>query len=139
VRVYCLGLSSQTVYTVLMSQYFLHEPVLWTSSPPSPGYFSIPSDWRRVPNIQKSCTTKSKTQIFLHALIVFRSVGKNPHPSKIGSRVAPFRNHGACLTTAECPGFGLHAREMPGFLSPLLLLLLRFTYSSAAPKHFRSA
>jgi len=27
-------------------------------------------------------------------------------------------------------------REMPGFLSPLLLLLLPFTYSSAALNHF---
>jgi hypothetical protein len=39
------------VRTVLLSQYSLHEPVLWISSLPSPGYFSIFSDWRRVPNI----------------------------------------------------------------------------------------
>jgi len=51
VRVYYSGLSSQTVYTVLMNQCSLHEPVLWTSSIPSPGYFSIPSDWLRVPNV----------------------------------------------------------------------------------------
>jgi len=53
VRVYYSCLFSQTVCTVLLSlsQYSLHEPVLWTSSLPSPGYFSIPSDWRRVPNI----------------------------------------------------------------------------------------
>ena len=35
----------------LLSQYSFHEPVLWTSSLTSPGYFSIPSDWCRVPNI----------------------------------------------------------------------------------------
>jgi len=51
VMVYYSCLFSQTVCTVLLSQYFLHEPVLWTSSLPSPEYFSIPSDWRRVPNI----------------------------------------------------------------------------------------
>jgi len=51
VRVYYSYLFSQTVCTVLLSQDSLHEPVLWTSSLPSPGFFSIPSDWRRVPNI----------------------------------------------------------------------------------------
>ena len=50
-RVYYSCLFSQTVCTVLLSQYSLHEPDLWTSSHPSPGYFSIPSDWCRVPNI----------------------------------------------------------------------------------------
>jgi len=50
-RVYYSCLFSQTVFTVLLSQYSLHEPVLWTSSLPSPEYFSIPSEWCRVPNI----------------------------------------------------------------------------------------
>ena len=50
-RVYYSCLFSQTVCTVLLSQYSLHEPVLWTSSLSSPEYFSIPSDWCRVPNI----------------------------------------------------------------------------------------
>ena len=50
-RVYYSCLFSQTVCTVLLSQYSFHEPVLWTSSLPSPGYFSIPSNWCRVPNI----------------------------------------------------------------------------------------
>ena len=61
---------------------------------------------------------------------------KNRHASQIGCRVAPFWIHWACLTTAECPCLGLYAREMPGFLSPLLLLLLPFTYSLAAQNHF---
>jgi len=56
---------------VLLSQYSFYLPVLWTSSLSSPGYFSIPSDWCHVPNIQKNCTTKSKTQTFLHALLVW--------------------------------------------------------------------
>ena len=49
-RVYYSCLFSQPVCTVLLSQYSLHEPVLWTSSLPLPGYFLIPSDWCRVPN-----------------------------------------------------------------------------------------
>jgi len=76
-RVYYSCLFSQTVFKVLLSQYSLHEPVLWTSSLPLPGYFSIPSDWCRVVDFLKNCTTKSKTQNFLHVLLVFRSVGKN--------------------------------------------------------------
>ena len=66
----------------------------------------------------------------------FDQWAKKPHASQIRCRVAPFSNHWACLTTAEYPCLGLYAREMPGFLSPLLLLLLSFTYSSAAPNHF---
>jgi len=120
VRIYYSGLSFQTVYTVLLSQYSLHEPVLWTSSLQSPGYCSIASDWLRVPNVYNFCTTKSKT---LLGLLVFRSMGKKHDPSHTGSRVALWGDHGACLTTAECPGFRLHPREMPGFLSLLLFLL----------------
>ena len=66
----------------------------------------------------------------------FNQWAKTPHASQIGCRVAPSRNHWACLTTAKCPCLGLYAREVSGFLSPLLLLLLPFTYSSAAPNHF---
>ena len=64
-RVYYSCLFSQTMCTVLLSQCSLHEPILWTSSLPWPGYFSTPSDWRRVPDISKICTTKLKTQKFL--------------------------------------------------------------------------
>jgi len=54
------------------------------------------------------------------------AVGKKTHPSNIRSHVAPWRNHWACLTAVECPGFGLHPCEMPEFLSPLLFLFLGF-------------
>ena len=77
-----------------------------------------------------------KHKIFCTPSLSFDQWANKPHASQIGCRVAPFRNHWACLTTAECPCLGLHAREMPGFLSPLLLLLLPFTCSSAAPNHF---
>ena len=70
---------------------------------------------------------------------LFRSVGKKPHSIKIGSRVASCWNHEASLTTAECPGFGHHPREMPEFLTPLFFPFLRFIYLSAALKHVRSA
>jgi len=43
------------------------------------------------------------------------------------------------MTTLECPGFRHHPHERPDFLSPLLLLFLRFIDFSAAPKHFRNA
>jgi len=39
----------------------------------------------------------------------------------------------------ECPGFRHHPRERPEFLSPLLLLFLRFIDFSAAPKHCSNA
>ena len=39
-RVYYSCMFSQSVWTVLLSQYFFYEPILWTSSLPSPGYFS---------------------------------------------------------------------------------------------------
>jgi len=122
-----------------MSQYSLHEPVCGLLHSHRQGISRFPQIGVVFLTFKKICTTKSKTQFFLHSLIFFRSVGKNPHPRQIGSSVAPFRSHGACLTTVECPGFGFHARLMPGFLSPLFLLSLRFTYSSAAPKHFGSA
>ena len=80
-----------------------------------------------------------KHKNFCTPSLSFEQWAKNPHASQIGCRVAPFWIHWACLTTAECPCLGLYAREMPGFLSPLLLLLLPFTYSSAAPNHFRKA
>ena len=76
------------------------------------------------------------TNFSISPSLSFEQWAKNPHASQIGCRVAPFWIHWACLTTAECPCLGLYAREMPGFLSPLLLLLLPFTYSSAAPNHF---
>jgi len=64
---------------------------------------------------------------------------KNRHASKIGSHVAPCGNHEPCLTTPECPGFRHHPHERPEFLSPLLLLFLRFIDFSAALKHCRNA
>ena len=63
------------------------------------------------------------------------SSAKKTHASKIGSRVAPCRDHEPCLTTVECPDFGHHPCEMPEFLSPLLFLFLQFIYFSAALKH----
>ena len=60
----------------------------------------------------------------------FDQSAKNPHASKIGSRVAPCRNYEPCLTTVECPGFGHHPHEMSEFLRPLLLLFLWFIYSA---------
>ena len=85
---------------------------------------------------KKIVSLNRKHKIFCTPSLSFEQWAKNCHASQIGCRVAPFRNHWACLTTAECPCLGLYAREMPGFLSPLLLLLLPFTYSSAAPNHF---
>ena len=66
----------------------------------------------------------------------FDRSAKNRHASKIGSRVAPCRNHEPCLTTLKYPGFRHHPHERPEFLSPLLLLFIDF---SAAPKHCRNA
>jgi len=68
-----------------------------------------------------------KHKIFCTPSLSFEMRAKKPHASQIGCRVALFRIHWACLTTVECPCLGLYAREMPGFLSPLLLLLLPFT------------
>ena len=79
---------------------------------------------------------RSKTQNFLHALLVFRSVGKKTPRQPDREPCSAIREPRGVPDHAECPGFGLHAPEMPGFLSPLLPLLLPFTYSSAAPNHF---
>ena len=53
--------------------------------------------------------------------------------------IVPCGNHEPCLTTPECPGFKQHPLERPEFLSPLLLLFLRFIEFSAAPRHCRNA
>jgi len=81
---------------------------------------------------------KKYTYIYISARppCISTSGQKKTHASQIGCRVAPFRIYWACLTTVECPCLGLYVREMPGFLSPLLLLLLSFTYSSAALNQF---
>jgi len=83
-----------------------------------------------------SCTTKSKTLI-LSTPSSFDWSAKNRHASKIGSH--PCGNHEPCLTTPECPGFRHHPRERPEFLSPLILLFLRFIDFLAAPKHCSNA
>jgi len=112
---------------------------MWTFSHQSPGYFSIRPLCLRVPNFEIFCTTKSKTQIFSTPSSSFDRSAKNPYATKIGSRVAPCRNNEPCLTTQECPGFRHHPHEMAEFLSPLLLLFLRFIDFSAALKHCRNA
>ena len=74
---------------------------------------------------------------FLHALVVLPSECKKSPRQQDREPCCPMWD--LCLTTPECPGFRHHPHERPEFLSPLLLLFLRFIDLSAAPKHWRNA
>jgi len=60
VRVYYSGMFFQTMCTVLVSQFSLHKPILWTFSLQSPTYFSIHPDWLHIPQFNYFVPTNRK-------------------------------------------------------------------------------